>query len=149
MTRLCRAPVKKLLLVLLLFSCWVSADIYRWTDAAGRVHFGDEPHEKRDAQQITPKINTYEHIKYESPATTESATTRKVVMYSTRACPYCKKARTYFRNQGIPFVEYDIEKNQKAKRRYDKFGGRGVPVIFIGKKRLNGFSVASFSQVYR
>lgn len=141
--------MKKALLLILFFPYLVSAEIYQWTDANGKVHFSDEPNEKHHAKKIVPKVNTYEHIKYESPSTSESATSRKVVMYSTQGCGYCKKARTYFRKNGIAFVEYDIEKSKKARRRYDNFGGRGVPVIFVGKRRLNGFNVASFDRLYR
>lgn len=74
---------------------------------------------------------------------------QKVVMYATSWCPYCQQARNYFREQGIPYVEYDIEKNADAKREYQAFGGRGIPVIFVGKRRMNGFSVAGFRKIYR
>lgn len=74
---------------------------------------------------------------------------RKVVMYATSWCPYCQQARNHFRQQGIPYVEYDIEKDAAARRDYNAFGGRGVPVIFVGKRRLNGFSVAAFNRIYR
>lgn len=74
---------------------------------------------------------------------------RQVVMYATSWCPYCEQARNYFREQGIPYVEYDIEKNEEARRAYKAFGGRGIPVIFVGKRRMNGFSVAGFNRIYR
>lgn len=74
---------------------------------------------------------------------------RQVVMYATSWCPYCQQARNYFREQGIPYVEYDIEKNEEARRAYKAFGGRGIPVIFVGKRRMNGFSVAGFNRIYR
>lgn len=74
---------------------------------------------------------------------------RQVVMYATSWCPYCQKARNYFREQGIQYVEYDIEKNAEARQAYKAFGGRGVPVIFVGKRRMNGFSVAGFNKIYR
>lgn len=74
---------------------------------------------------------------------------RQVVMYATSWCPYCQQARNYFREQGIPYIEYDIEKDADAKRAYKAFGGRGIPVIFVGKRRMNGFSVAGFNRIYR
>lgn len=72
----------------------------------------------------------------------------KVVMYATSWCPYCQQARNYFRQQGIAYTEYDIERDIEAKRRYQAFGGRGVPVIFVGKRRMNGFSVSGFNRIY-
>jgi glutaredoxin len=74
---------------------------------------------------------------------------RQVVMYATSWCPYCQQARNYFREQGIPYIEYDIERDAEAKRAYKAFGGRGIPVIFVGKRRMNGFSVAGFNRIYR
>lgn len=63
-------------------------------------------------------------------------------------CPYCKKARHYFQENRIDNVEYDIEKDYDAKLRYDALKGRGVPVILVGKRRMNGFSVSGFNDLY-
>lgn len=48
-----------------------------------------------------------------------------------------------------PLTEYDIEKDAQARREYDALGARGVPVILVGKKRMNGFSAAGFEKLYR
>lgn len=73
----------------------------------------------------------------------------QVVMYATSWCPYCQQARNYFRQQGIRYVEHDIEKDAAARQAYKAFGGRGIPIIFVGKRRMNGFSVAGFNKIYR
>jgi glutaredoxin len=70
-------------------------------------------------------------------------------MYATSWCGYCKKAREYFRKKNIPYTEYDIEKDEQAKSKYDSFGGRDVPVIFVGQERLNGFSLSRLNQLYQ
>jgi glutaredoxin len=74
---------------------------------------------------------------------------QKVVMYATSWCPYCEHARNYFRQQGIPYIEYDIEKDADAKRAYQAFGGRGIPVIFVGKRGMSGWSKSGFNSIYR
>lgn len=74
---------------------------------------------------------------------------KAVVMYATSWCPYCQRAREHFRARGIPYVEYDIEKDEAAKQAYKAFGGRGIPVIFVGKRRMNGFSPEGFDRLYR
>ena len=74
---------------------------------------------------------------------------KQVVMYATRWCPYCQQARNYFREQGISYVEHDIEKDAEARRAYQAFGGKVIPVIFVGKRRINGFSVAGFNKIHR
>ena len=46
-------------------------------------------------------------------------------------------------------MEYDIEKSSKGKRLYQDLGATGVPVILVGKQRMNGFSEAGFELIYR
>jgi glutaredoxin len=69
-------------------------------------------------------------------------------MYSTSWCGYCKKARKHFELKKIPYREYDIERSKKAALEYKKLNGRGVPVILIGKRRMNGFSANTFDKIY-
>jgi len=125
-----------------------SAEIYKWTDESGRVHFGDKSKDKDQAEQFSLKINSYESVSYESFTPTQGATSKRVIMYSAAWCGGCKKARQYFRRKGISFVEYDIQKDQNARRSYNAIGGNGVPVILVGNKRLNGFTVADFQGIY-
>ena len=84
----------------------------------------------------------------DSPLLAQADSSQYVVMYATSWCPYCRKARKFFREQRVPYVEYDIEKDAEANRVYKAFGGNGVPVIFFRKRRIDGFSVESFIQIY-
>ncbi|PVV12536.1 MAG: hypothetical protein B6D77_05440 [gamma proteobacterium symbiont of Ctena orbiculata] len=124
-----------------------SADaIYKWRDENGKVHFGDRPPVMEESQPVTVKPNIYQAPKYK-PNTGSGR--EKVVMYSTKRCGYCKQARQYFKRKAIPYVEYDVETSQKGRRDYKKLGGRGVPIILVGERRLNGFSKAGFRRIYR
>ena len=67
-----------------------------------------------------------------------------VVMYSTQWCPYCRKARAYFERHKITYVEYDIEESAQNLAQYRALNGRGVPLILVGDKRMQGFSVQAF-----
>src|SRR5690606_12689161 len=98
---------------------------------------------------VNVETNTYEAVTYQTVDFSNPDHTRRVVMYATAWCGYCAKARKYFKEQNITYVEYDIDKDERAKRMYDLLGGKGVPVILVGKKRMNGFSVAGFSKIYR
>ena len=54
-----------------------------------------------------------------------------VVMFATPSCGACKRARAYFRDRNIDYVEYDMEHSALARRR--KLSHRqGVP-LFITK----------------
>ncbi|MDU9406608.1 DUF4124 domain-containing protein [Pseudomonas sp. zfem001] len=70
-----------------------SAEVYKWTDENGRVHFGDKPKDKDQAEQLSLKINSYESVSYESLTPTQGATSKRVIMYSAAWCGYCKQAR--------------------------------------------------------
>jgi len=136
-----------LLISTLLFTIGVSAEILKWTDSDGRVHFGDKPPPGAETSIVEVRINTYESPNIE--ALQEILNPKdKVVMYSAEWCGVCKKAKKYFKANNIPYKDYDIEKSSKGKKDYKKLGAKGVPVILVGKKRLNGFSAATFERIY-
>lgn len=139
----------------LLFVSLGHAEIYKWVDENGKIHYDDRPPETNKAKRLDISIETYSSVELQpydgsvaSGDKQESAEQKKVVMYSTEWCGVCKKAKAYFSANGIPFREYDVEKNQKGKREYKKLKAKGVPVILVGKRRMNGFSVSSFEKMY-
>jgi len=64
----------------------------------------------------------------------------RVVMYATEWCGYCKQARKYFMENGIDYVEFDIEKDRSAKRDFDALLGSGTPLLYNGYARMVGFN---------
>jgi len=140
----------KYLIIMLLFASQIAtAEIYKWTDESGRVHFGDSPSDETTAEQVSVEVNSYKNVTYENIEFYKEASSKRVIMYSTSWCGYCKKARSYFKNNDINYVEYDIERNERAKQEYDSLGGTVIPVILVGKKRMNGFNVAGFKGIYK
>jgi glutaredoxin len=71
-----------------------------------------------------------------------------VVVFSTN-CPLCRDAKKYLKERGVTFTDHDIEKDESAKEEFKRLNGRGVPVILVGAKRLNGFSRNRLEQVLR
>ncbi|MEM7195663.1 MAG: hypothetical protein AAF402_11980 [Pseudomonadota bacterium] len=47
------------------------------------------------------------------------------------------------------FKEYDIEQSTAGKIAFEKTGGRRVPVILVGDRRMNGFTESGFELLYR
>ena len=127
----------------------LKAQIYRWVDEQGVVHYSDKKARDRPVEAVDIKINSYRGVTLETATVKAAASPGRVVMYSTSWCGYCAKARQHFKANGTPYVEHDIEKDRQARQRYDGFGGKGVPVIFIGDARMNGFNAARFDQVYQ
>jgi glutaredoxin 3 len=61
---------------------------------------------------------------------------KPIELYTTAGCPYSEAAREDLEWRGIDFVQYDVEKDQKARERMLELTGgtRTVPVIFeVGK----------------
>lgn len=121
--------------------------LYRWTDAQGRVHYSSEPPPGVRAKEVRARTNAYSAPAPSAPATAakpSAAAAPPVVMYATSWCPYCAKARAYFARNGIAYTEHDIEKSAGAHAEFKRLGGRGVPLILVGRERVNGFDELSF-----
>jgi len=129
-----------------------NAGIYKWVDSDGNVHFSDKPPAEAQASEVKVKINTYTSPRITaspfSGQPDEPIGSGEVILYSTSWCGYCKKARRYFQANNIAFTEYDVETSAKGRRDYAAMGGGGVPIILVGNKRLNGFSIAAFERLY-
>jgi glutaredoxin-like YruB-family protein len=66
---------------------------------------------------------------------------KKVVVYSTPACPWCKKAKEYLTEKNISYLEYDVAENKDAAREMiQKSEQMSVPVITIGDEVVVGFN---------
>ncbi len=123
-----------------------TAEIYRWTDENGKVHFSDRPARDHASETIEVRINTYKSVSY---ATSSLEASKKVVMYSASWCGACKKAREYFEANQIQYKEYDVESSKKGRTDYRRLDAKGVPVILVGKRRMNGFSERGFERLYQ
>ncbi|MCG2635145.1 MAG: glutaredoxin family protein [Gammaproteobacteria bacterium] len=143
-----------ILLFALLPGTLIAGEIHQWRDASRQIHFGDKPPEGAGASPVTVTPNVYSAPAVSALAPRASspvgaARQSKVVLYSTAWCGYCARARAYFWANQIAFTEYDVETTAKGKRDYKRLNGKGVPVILVGQKRLNGFNIDSFEAMYR
>ena len=63
----------------------------------------------------------------------------RVVLYATDWCGYCKQTKRFLDSKGIPFKEFDIEKDAEARKGYEALGGRGIPLIDVNGTLIRGF----------
>jgi glutaredoxin len=142
------------LCLLLLLVTTAGGQVYKWTDENGKIHFGDRPPVEAATEQVEIKENTVagpataEQSNSEKKSETKKARNKRVTIYVTKRCGYCKQAIAYFRKKGIRYSKYDVETSAKGKRDYKKLGRGGVPIIKIGDKTMRGFSKASFDAFY-
>ena len=68
---------------------------------------------------------------------------KKVVIYSTPTCPYCKRAKDYLSQKGIPYVDRNVAQDRDATQEMiQKSGQMSVPVIIIDNEVVVGFNQA-------
>ena len=63
----------------------------------------------------------------------------KITLYTTSRCPSCKQAAQFLRKHGVRFAQFDVEKNRRAAVEFQRQGGRSVPLILVGQRKLTGF----------
>lgn len=74
--------------------------------------------------------------------------TKKVIVYSTKICPYCHMVKDYLKEKGVAFVDIDVTADQaRQKEMIDKSGQMGVPVIDIDEKIVVGFDKTKIDQL--
>jgi glutaredoxin 3 len=65
---------------------------------------------------------------------------KKVVIYSTRICPFCVRAKNFFTKKDIPYEDIMIDQNPKEiKIMMERSKRQSVPQIFIGDYHVGGF----------
>ena len=63
-----------------------------------------------------------------------------VKVFSTPTCPWCHRAKDYFKSKKVAFKDFDVSVDEKARAEMvEKSGQMGVPVIMIGDKVIVGF----------
>ncbi len=73
---------------------------------------------------------------------------KKVLVYSTPACPYCVQVKQFLAANNIAFENYDVAKdNQKADEMVAKSGQMGVPVLDIDGQIVVGFDKQKLKQL--
>jgi glutaredoxin-like YruB-family protein len=68
---------------------------------------------------------------------------KKVILYSTPFCTYCRLARKFLEKHGVPYEEYDVSSNAAAREEMvHRSHQLGVPVIEVDGEIFVGFNPA-------
>ena len=122
------------LLTALALAAPAAAEVYRWTDSQGRVHYSDQP--------PPPSIKQMKRINAPGGSTGEPTRNRPpVVLYSANCGATCDQAADYLRQRGVPFSLKNADKDKAAAEELKKrTGALEVPVLFIGESMQRGYS---------
>ena len=67
---------------------------------------------------------------------------KKITLYSTRTCGFCRAAKSLLDDKGVSYKEIDISSDPELRGQMmtKANGSRTVPQIFINDVHLGGFS---------
>lgn len=145
-----------IVLMLLIFSGFARADFYKWEDEEGNIHITDYPppsksvkkfkvHETESNADLTAGTSAPKKTVPDRPYREKPRTLNEVILYTTSWCPYCKKAKEFFRSKNIDFTEYDVEQDREAARRKKSLDpGGGVPFAIVNGQSISGYSPAAY-----
>ena len=149
-------------LLLLIAAClaWLpaQAQLYKWTDEQGRLHYSDQAPDQDKMKAAVTRIESHSGPAVVSPlensapaakSNPPAAAKGRVKLLTTSWCGYCRQARAYLNSRGIPFEDLDVEKSAQGKQEYRDLKGRGVPIILVGDQRMNGYSQARLDTMLR
>jgi glutaredoxin len=145
--------MRLLLLVCLLFAPAAGADIYRWTDAEGRIHYSDKPPADRKTKQVRIPLQSISGpatvTPAQAPAGGVTTARQPVQIFTTAWCGYCRKAKAQLAARGVPYREVDVEESDSGRREFAALRGRGVPVILVGSQRMDGYDANGLDAMLR
>jgi len=73
---------------------------------------------------------------------------KRVVLFSTQTCSWCRKAEQYLKEKNIKFKKVDVSRDQNAANDMVRISGQsGVPVILIGSRPVVGFDRAKIDRL--
>lgn len=137
--------MKPILVILSLLLTWPAcAGVYKWADAQGRIQYSDSPPPAAKAAQL--KLQTYTGTPHVSKVVGADS---GVTIYTTDWCSVCHRAKAFFKHNGVPFREWDVEKTEYGEAKFKQLGGSGVPLITVGSEKMMGFDATRFMQLWK
>lgn len=131
--------------VLLLCAASAGAQMFKWVDAKGVVHYSDQP---PPAQQAKVELKA-PSSGASAPALpfelASAARTHPVVLYSTGTCGACDQGRALLKARGVPFAERTVN-SAADQEKLKQAGSLGrLPLLQVGHTSLVGFEEGNWN----
>jgi glutaredoxin len=137
---------KPLLLGLAALLCAASAgaQVYKWTDAKGVVHFSDTPPASVKAEIITySAADSAAALPYELA---QAARANPVLLYTSAPCAPCDQARSFLQRRGIPYAEKTVSTSDDQQQLKDAGSDNQLPLLLVGRTKLLGFASGAWNE---
>ncbi len=131
-------------LLLLLSICTAQAQMFKWVDEKGVIHFSDVPPE---SGKIKAEIKDYSSMAPDATlpyAVAQAARSNPVTLYTTSQCTACDQGRSLLQERGVPFAEKTVVSDEDQQKLRDAGGEGQVPFLTIGAAKLVGFEAGAW-----
>ncbi|OAM51909.1 hypothetical protein A7981_10030 [Methylovorus sp. MM2] len=148
-------PRVRLLLVMIvslgtvIFSASSFAQVYKWVDAQGKIHYTDTPPMPEVAKSVETKKAQGNVIESDAQpfATKIAAEKFPVSLYTFAGCgDLCDKAKALLDKRGIPYATKSTEEDKEALKKLT--GDSQIPVLVVGNKTpRRGFEESAWNSL--
>jgi glutaredoxin len=125
------------LLLLVAASANAQTQVYRYTDADGRIVYSDRP-PPGSAKDVQPKRLGANYIQTtEMPLEAQQAMERfPVTLYTYDCGDVCQNAEALLNRRGVPFSTVNVTEGDNAAKLQALTGEQRVPVLQVGDKNV-------------
>jgi glutaredoxin len=135
-------------LAILGWAAAASAQLYRWTDEKGKIHFSDTapPPGARDVQKKSLGPSAAKSGETLPFSLQQPMRDFPVTLYTATDCNACPTARRLLNARGIPFKEVSVRSDEQIAELNRATGARSVPALIVGPTVINGFEQTSYEK---
>ena len=143
-----KTRIVSLLGLVFLLSATVQAEMYRWVDKSGKVHYSDQLPPPSEAKKVEEKkfggnLSQGGNLPY---ATQQAAKNFPVTLYTGDCGEICIQAKNYLAKRGIPYSERLPGKNPADAELFKKISKENlIPLLQIGSTQQKGFDEAAWA----
>lgn len=123
------------------------AQLYKWTDSKGVVHYSDVPVSGKGAGKVAaigtaPAAPPSLVLPYELA---QAARKSPVTLYTARDCAACDQGRSLLKLRGVPFVEKTVESDADAAKLKEAGSDGQLPLLVVGRSKLLGYQAEDWT----
>ncbi len=149
-----------LLFSLAILSVQAQSLLYKSVTPDGKVIYSDRPPtDSKVIKTITPQkapssslpVSAQEQLRRIQALSPKPSpvVNNNVVLFSASWCGYCRQAKAYLSKMGIAYQEIDIDKPEGVSALAQAGGSKGIPLLMVGDRRLQGFSVGAYDEFFK
>lgn len=117
------------------------AQVYKWVDDKGNVTYSDAPPPKSAVKVEAKSFSSSDQSSVTLPfELAQAVKNMPITFYSSSNCAACDDARSFLKQNGIPFAEKTVTTSTDSDKLKTVSGGTQVPFLTMGRTKLTGFN---------